>query len=369
MVKHLIWAVAVAAAFVLGYTLGDPSVWREARQVAGTASAVRGVAARGPTPAAAPRTAAPAEPGDAPWLARLDELDRLVRAGDEAAADALQQRLLRTVLDRARDGDVSAARRQLDDYLARNPHDPDAHLLASDLLQMQGRPRDALKPLLDLLAFAGDPAVIDEARQRLELIVSVEETQLGNRSDVGALVRLFEELTLRDPVYDGHRLRLAHWLLQAGRLDEAEAVLAETGTVGADPEAREALLRRLERARSGLPLERRGNTLHVSARLGGEPLTMLVDTGASTTAISRDRIADIGAIPTGERVRVRTAGGVVEAEVHRVRDFSVGGVELDSLDVLVLDGPLPQGVDGLLGMDVIERFGDVPGTGVPLPAR
>src|SRR5690606_3197004 len=160
-----------------------------------------------------------------------------------------------------------------------------------------------------------------------------------------------------------------HWLLRAGRLDEAQAVLAQTGTVGVDPEAREELLARLERARSGLPFERRGNTLHVSARLGGAPLRMLGDTGASTTAISRERIADVGGVPTGQRVRVRTAGGVVESEVHRVHDLSVGGVEIDTLDVLVLDGPLPQNVDGLLGMDVIERFEDVPGTGLPLPAR
>src|SRR5690606_5258182 len=120
-------------------------------------------------------------------------------------AAALQQRLLRSVLERARDGDVTAARRRLADYLARNPHDADAHLLASDLLQMQGRPRDALAPLLDLLAFASDPAVIEQARERLELIVTVQETQLGNSGELGALVRLFEELIRRDPAYDGHR--------------------------------------------------------------------------------------------------------------------------------------------------------------------
>lgn len=368
MVKHLIWAVLVVAAFVLGYALGDPSVWREARDAAEADPALRAAASWDTAPVPIRATQPPGR-SEADWLERLDELDRVYRAGDHAAAARLQQRLLRALLDQARDGEVAAARRRLADYLARNPHDSDAHLLASDLLQMQGRPREAMNPLFDLLAFASDPDVIAEARERLELIVTVQETQLSNSGDVGALVRLFEELTLRDPGYDGHRLRLAHWLLRAGRFDQAEAVLAETGSTGVDPEAREELLGRLELARTGLPLERRGNTLHVNASLGGRPLRMLVDTGASTTAITRERVRDVGAIPTGQRVRVRTASGVVESEVHRVDGLSVGGVELDSLNVLVLDGPLPQGVDGLLGMDVIDRFSDLPGTGVPLPRR
>ena len=39
--------------------------------------------------------------------------------------------------------------------------------------------------------------------------------------------------------------------------------------------------------------------------------------------------------------------------MYRVREFVVGSVERESLDVLALDN-LPQNVDGLLGMDVIK---------------
>jgi predicted aspartyl protease len=65
---------------------------------------------------------------------------------------------------------------------------------------------------------------------------------------------------------------------------------------------------------------------------------------------------------------VQTAGGVIESEVHRVTDLEIGALRLDSLSVLVLDGPLPRGVDGLLGMDVLSRFPGEPGTGLPAPA-
>jgi clan AA aspartic protease (TIGR02281 family) len=156
-------------------------------------------------------------------------------------------------------------------------------------------------------------------------------------------------------------------LLRAGRAEQAERVLAETGTVGVDPETREDLAAQIQLARTGLPFQRRDGALHVNARLAGRPLELLVDTGATVTAISRAGVAALGARPTGQWVQVQTAGGVIESEVHRVTDLEIGALHLDSLTVLVLDGPLPRDVDGLLGMDVLSRFAGEPAIGVPAP--
>ncbi len=115
-------------------------------------------------------------------------------------------------------------------------------------------------------------------------------------------------------------------------------------------------------ARDGLPLERLpgadGGTaaLHVRATAAGRSLRLLVDTGATTTVISRARAADLGSRATGRRVPVRTAGGTVEAEIHVLRQVEIGPLRLDVLEVLVLDRALPSGVDGLLGMDVLGRL-------------
>ena len=38
---------------------------------------------------------------------------------------------------------------------------------------------------------------------------------------------------------------------------------------------------------------------------------------------------------------------------------------MDALTVLVLDQRLPEGIDGLLGMDVIARFGGAARAGLP----
>lgn len=389
MSRHLIWAAAVVAAFLLGHALGDlrvPGLWAPAETVSAgdrAGGAAAGTFAPGGRNAAAGTGSggddgSGADPmggqwriggdGDAAWAAALDRLDAVGRAGDATATGALQERLLAAIARRARDGQVDAAAGMLAAYLARNPYDPDAYLLDSDLRQMQGRARHAFDPLLDLLAFADDPAVVRRARDKLGLLVGVQETRLAATGDTATLIRLFEDLTLRDPTFDGHRLRLAHWLARDGRLAEAEGVLAETGVVGVDPEAREELAARIRSARSGLPLERHGGALHVRATVAGRPVRMLVDTGATTTAISRAGAAALGSTPTGERVRVRTAAGMVEADVHRVDDLRIGDLHIDALPVIVLDGPLPQDVDGLLGMDVLERFQAVPGTGLPMPA-
>ncbi|MFU8818067.1 MAG: TIGR02281 family clan AA aspartic protease, partial [Pseudomonadales bacterium] len=301
--------------------------------------------------------------------AALRRLDQLARGGDTATAAVLRQRWFERVQTDATAGRMTAARALLDAYLDYDPYDVEALLLDADLRQMQGRGLAALDPLLALLQFSDDGDAVARARAKLALLVGVHETQLANRGEVSALIRFFEDLTVRDPSHDGHRLRLARWLLQGGRAADAERVLAQTGVAGVDPQARADLLADVRLARSGLPLEYGDNAMHVRASLGGRPLRLLVDTGATTTVISRDRAIALGASATGERVLVRTAAGLVEAELHRVMEFELGALQLEALTVLVLDQRLPDGVDGLLGMDVITRFGGAGRAGLPFSAE
>jgi clan AA aspartic protease (TIGR02281 family) len=101
--------------------------------------------------------------------------------------------------------------------------------------------------------------------------------------------------------------------------------------------------------------------MHVQVSAAGQPLRLLVDTGASTSAISRAAASALSSVSTQQSVQVRTAAGTISAEVHRVTDVRVGELRLPYLDVLVLEQP-PPGADGLLGMDVLARFPGLPGT-------
>jgi clan AA aspartic protease (TIGR02281 family) len=360
--RHLPWAAATLAAFLLGWFVGrspSPSPGPDPGNI--EAAHLR----QAPAPLIVPVRSAPAadaaassapRPPDDPATA-LDRLNRLHRSGDLRAAETLRQRLLEQVLDTARAGRARMAQASLADYREAYPFDADAMLLESDLRQMDGRPLAAMDSLLALLQTTAEADAAGRARERLALLVGVHESQLASRGDQAGLIRFFENLAERDPAHDGHRLALARWLLRAGRAADAERVLVQTGVAGVDPEARADLAEEVRLARSGLPLEHGADAVHVQANQHGRSVRLLVDTGATHTVLGRDRASALAASPTGERVQVRTAAGVVEAEIHLVRDLQIGALHLDTLPVLVFDHALPDGVDGLLGMDVISRFG------------
>jgi clan AA aspartic protease (TIGR02281 family) len=245
----------------------------------------------------------------------------------------------------------------LGDLVAIDPYDGEFLLLESELRQQQGSLLEAIEPLLVLLQQTDEPDKVGRAREQLRLLVDVHEIQLSNRRDYAGLVRFFEHLVARDPSWDGHRLKLARWLLLQGRVADAERVAQELGSVGVTDEAREDLLAEIGLARDGLPLERSDRGLYVSATIDGRPARLLVDTGASTTVVSRQLALALGsrALDAGRDVGVRTAGGVVRGELHRIRNLRIGGLELPALDVLVLEH-LPADSDGLLGMDVLGRL-------------
>ena len=86
-----------------------------------------------------------------------------------------------------------------------------------------------------------------------------------------------------------------------------------------------------------------------------------MDTGATTTSLAVDRLTAMGARKLAGRVRVATANGVTEMSTYQLSTLRVGDLEVSDLVVLGLPEP-PRGVDGLLGMDVLDRLPKAVGT-------
>ena len=116
-----------------------------------------------------------------------------------------------------------------------------ALFLLSDLRQMTGEVETALTPLFQILRYPPSQATAERARQRLALLVNAREQQLINAEDYVGLVSYFEYLVSEDPAYDGHRLKLARWLLKSGDAVAAEQVIRQTGTMGVTQAEIEAL--------------------------------------------------------------------------------------------------------------------------------
>lgn len=263
-----------------------------------------------------------------------------------------------------RDGRPRDALALVEAHLSESGTDAEALFLLSDLCQMTGDVDAALEPLLDILRFPPTPEAAERARQRLELLINAREQQLIHAGDLAALVAYFERLVLAEPTWDGHRLKLARWLARSGATADAARLLREVGTVGVSEVEIEALAREIELADTRLPVERRDGAMFARAVVAGSrgsgSFRLLVDTGATMTGMTEERLVSLGAERVGERVTVHTAAGVVELPVYRLSELSVGSIVLRDLPVLGFE-VLPGGADGLLGTDVLHRLsGDLP---------
>lgn len=76
----------------------------------------------------------------------------------------------------------------------------------------------------------------------------------------------------------------------------------------------------------------------VTAEVNGEPVRFLVDSGATTTSISRETANDVGIEPsTGMQAMVRTANGIVMVDRGRAERIKVGSIERSNVAVHISD--------------------------------
>ena len=288
------------------------------------------------------------------WAELVDRLERLRYSRPDLVEDE-RLRLLELTMRLGAEGEANAALQLLASYVSFNPRDAGAQFLLADLLERNGQLRKAMEPLFAILEFPPDGETALRARQHLERLIHEVVQLRAGAGDATGPVALYRDLVLREPGHDGHRLGLIRWLARAAKYSEAAAELKQLGRVGITDAQVEAVERELALGKSELPVTREGLMLFAELRVAGAPVRMLIDTGATQTGMRGDVLRRLGASDLGRTVRVRTAGGVVAARLHRVRELVLGELRVEQLDVLALDS-LPAGVDGLLGMDVLGRY-------------
>ncbi len=111
---------------------------------------------------------------------------------------------------------------------------------------------------------------------------------------------------------------------------------------------------------SRVALAQSGNQYLVGLGIGRrDNVTLLIDTGASLTTLSRDSFT---ALSSGVDVReigsrlFQTANGVTKGTVYAFSEIKIGPYILKNTPVAVLDFSLSSNVDGLLGMNVLGQF-------------
>ena len=94
------------------------------------------------------------------------------------------------------------------------------------------------------------------------------------------------------------------------------------------------------------------------ARVHNTSVTLLVDTGASTTALSNEKFNTIASnqIEFIGVFKVNTAGGTIEAPIYKVKRITLGQRTIVNTSVLILPKENLGRFDGLLGMNVLSQF-------------
>ena len=159
-------------------------------------------------------------------------------------------------------------------------------------------------------------------------------------------VNLMENVLAALPYEDSRAQQLRKSVYQTDTVVESEAVTEEVNDTANVAKRRVRVIGN-------------GQQFFVKANFYRYTETLLVDTGASTTAISH---AVFIKLPTSEkefigRFSVQTAAGSIEAPLYKLSAIGLDGITLNNVSVIVLpDESFPGKFKGLLGMNVLRNF-------------
>jgi predicted aspartyl protease len=102
-----------------------------------------------------------------------------------------------------------------------------------------------------------------------------------------------------------------------------------------------------------------GGVLVVPAHIGHFQVRLLVDSGTAVTALTPDAITRLRLDPsrfTRRRVMFTAAATYVTVPTGRIDCLRLGAADLRNVEVANLDLPSRVNLDGLLGVNVLDRF-------------
>ena len=273
-------------------------------------------------------------------------------------------------------GDFARVERFLIDALRANPESAQLLLLEADYIL-------ATEPLSVGVShlFALQELSLFNLKQREELanrsagLIENTISALYNAGDWDMLAQFLEPLFQLNSSDQSLTLKLAEAYARQQKFTLMEDVLANLSATNAG--ARSLRQRFLPTPSSGsqessegptttqqepvtrLALTRYGDQYIAETQILNRPAALLLDTGASSTAISFElyralrRFHQIKVIGLFD---VRTAGGPIRSPLVQIDNMTLGPYKLSNIGVFVMPEAAMQQADGLLGMNVLKQF-------------
>lgn len=271
-------------------------------------------------------------------------------------------------------GEYVNARHFIQLYLRKHPNDIDFLLLESDLIAGTENINAALAHYYSILDLALSP------RQRLEVKAKIDNLAVSNIDKLkqvkswDILASFTEPLWQFSPNERNYTLALAEAYAQQKQRSLMENVLASLDNDDPDVLRIRQLLNSADVSTvqqqdsqsispsddaTAVPLQRNAGHYTVAANFGTDRLELIIDTGASTTALSQyafDHMYKRHPPRFIGKYMVNTAGGQVEASIYQFVRLSIADFVVKDTAVMVLPTLNFDQTDGLLGMNFLGEF-------------
>ena len=260
--------------------------------------------------------------------------------------------------------------------------------LNESLLLLEGELIELTKPLSTAIVHYYDLAELPLSTEthsfidaKIVTLYQQAQTQLSQDEQWELVARLNEPLYQRIPDARHYTLNLAEAYAYQQKFTLMEDVLAalpsndrdaniirnkayemrdiaDTGNTLSESEI-EPTGAEAARYQTRVALERIGDQYRLDVKALNQKATMILDTGASTTAISSRLFARLGRMRNLTFIgnfNIRTASGTIEAPLVQIPRFYFAGYEFNDVSAIVLPEDALPDADGLLGMNVLGQF-------------
>ncbi len=293
----------------------------------------------------------------------LQVYDSARASNNEASSGRYRTLILNHTHHLIRTGQHQRAQRLLRLYLEIDDRDVEGLMMLAQNYHHQKNHEMQIKTLYDARVNAYRTEQLVEIERQIRTAVDSYTKQLTYQDNQQHLLELYQLLITVEPSYSPYFLRLAEIQAALKRYDEAmqslNVIIYDVNL--ADKAAK--LLHEIEQNRTRVdeivPLKRRGAHFLIDAQVNATgPVTLLLDTGASLTAIKPSALQKLGITlyDADQIVTLNTANGNVEVPVITLSALALGGQTVEQVKVAVLELDGSPEIDGLLGMNVLKSY-------------
>ena len=199
----------------------------------------------------------------------------------------------------------------------------------------------------DTLAIFVEPLLQFEPQNRLYILALAEA--YAQQDQFSLMENILAAVDFDDP--PAQRIRQFAYLRDNGKSDNTNSLQ------DAQPTSNGVLHNK--QLRTAVALRQTGDHFIVNGLLSGNNIALLIDTGASITAISRDYFNTLPGKQKSTfigRFSVNTAAGKLLAPMYQFSELRLNNAQVNNISVIVLPTRSLGTVDGLLGMNFLREF-------------